>query len=154
VVRRESRLGTRTSPSASPQTQRFSARAWINHCWRCRRCRPVSVALVSLVLVAAWPAGAKQKKPVTRTIAGAVLDQAENGIGGASVELTDLQTGKKIAIYTEQGGRYQFSDLKFNDDYQVQATYKNQPSDLRKVSGLIQEAKVVVNLHIPPPKSE
>jgi carboxypeptidase family protein len=111
-------------------------------------------ALVSVCLLVAPSAGAKEKKPVTRTITGAVLDQAENGIAGASVELTDLRTGKKVAIYSEQGGRYEFDDLKPEDDYQVQASYKNQPSEVRKVTSLIRDMRVVINLHIPPPTSE
>jgi hypothetical protein len=111
-------------------------------------------ALACVVLLVASPAAAKEKKPVTRTITGTVLDPAENGIAGASVELTDLRTGKKVAIYSEQGGRYQFADLAPEDDYQIQASYKNQPSDVRKVTSLIRDMRVVINLHIPPPKSE
>jgi len=117
-------------------------------------CRRVLVAAVTVALLVAWPAGAKEKKPVTRTITGAVLDPAENGIAGASVELTDLRTGKKVEIYSQQGGHYEFADLKPEHDYQLQASYKNQPSDVRKVTALIQEMRVVINLHIPPPKSE
>ena len=134
--------------SASRPSTRLSAEARIGLCWL------MLAALVPVGRLAARPAGAKEKKPVTRTITGDVLDQAENGIAGASVELTDLRTGKKVAIYSEQGGRYEFADLKPEDDYQVQASYKNQPSDVRKVTALIQEMRVVINLHIPPPKSE
>ncbi|HME01147.1 MAG TPA: carboxypeptidase-like regulatory domain-containing protein [Terriglobia bacterium] len=134
--------------SASRPSRRSSAGA------RIRLCRLMLAALVSVVLLVARPAGAKEKKPVTRTITGSVLDQAENGIAGASVELTDLRTGKKVAIYSEQGGRYAFADLKPEDDYQIQASYKDQPSEVRKVTSLIREMKVVINLHIPPPKSE
>jgi len=111
-------------------------------------------AAVAVALLVVWPAAAKEKKPVTRTITGSVLDPAENGIAGASVELTDLRTGKKVAIYSQQGGRYEFADLKPDDDYQVQASYKNQPSEVRKVTSLIREMRVVIYLHIPPPKAE
>jgi len=134
--------------SASRPSSQLSAGTWIGVC------RLMLAALVSVFLLVARPAGAKEKKPVTRTITGSVLDPAENGIAGASVELTDLRTGKEVEIYSEQGGHYAFADLKPEDDYQVQASYKNQPSDVRKVTSLIQEMRVVINLHIPPPKSE
>ena len=117
-------------------------------------CPLIVAAPLCLLLLVAWPAGAKEKKPVTRTISGAVLDPAENGISGAGVELTNLRTGKQTAIYSEQGGHYEFADLDPHDDYQLQATYKNQTSDVRKVTSLIRDMRVVINLHIPPPKSE
>ncbi|MGO9271323.1 MAG: carboxypeptidase-like regulatory domain-containing protein [Terriglobia bacterium] len=138
----------RMQHSASRPSRRWRAGAGIG------LCRLILAAAVAVALLVAWPAGAKEKKPVTRTITGSVLDPAENGIAGASVELTDLRTGKKIEIYSQQGGRYEFADLKPDDDYQVQASYKNQPSEVRKVTGLIQEMRVVIYLHIPPPKSE
>jgi hypothetical protein len=144
----QGRMAIQTQRSASRPTGRLSAGVRIG------LCRLMLAALVSVVLLTAWPAGAKQKKPLTRTITGSVLDPAENGIAGASVELTDLRTGKKVAIYSEQGGHYEFANLKPEDDYQVQASYNSQPSDVRKVTSLIQEMRVVINLHVPPPKSE
>jgi len=134
--------------SASRPSRRWSAEAGIG------LCRLMLAAAVAVALLVVWPAAAKEKKPVTRTITGSVLDPAENGIAGASVELTDLRTGKKVAIYSQQGGRYEFADLKPDDDYQVQASYKNQPSEVRKVTSLIREMRVVIYLHIPPPKAE
>ena len=87
--------------------------------------------------------------------AGAValflLDEADNGISGAVVELTDLQTGKKVAIFTEEGGKYQFSDLERNHDYEVKASYKGVPSEVRKASSL-GEQQLILNLRIPPPQ--
>ena len=91
---------------------------------------------------------------MTRTITGAVLDRSENGIAGAGVQLTDLRTGKQIAIFAEQGGHYQFTDLDPGHDYQVQASYKTQTSESRKVTSLTGDMRVVINLHIPPPKAE
>jgi len=116
--------------------------------------RGLTLAAVTVVLLIVGSASAKEKKPVTRTISGVVLDPAENGITGAGVELTDLRTGKQVAIFAEQGGLYQFTDLDPGDDYQIQASFKNQTSEARKITSLTREMKVVINLHIPPPKSE
>ena len=44
-----------------------------------------------------------KKKPLTKTIQGEVLDGENNPIVGASVELTDVTTGKTLGIYSEVG---------------------------------------------------
>ncbi len=111
------------------------------------------LALTIAVCVLASPprVSAKEKK-VPRIVTGAVLDENDNGIAGATVVLTDLQTGKKDAIYTKDGGLYQFSDLRANHDYEVQASYKGVSSEVRKASSFDTRNKIVLNLKIPPGK--
>lgn len=96
---------------------------------------------------------AKQKKPPTKTIQGEVLDRTDNPIAGAAVQLTDTTTGKTLGIYSQTGGRYEFTELRPTDEYQVQATYKGQQSEVRHASSLDDRAIVVLNLSIPPPAS-
>jgi hypothetical protein len=96
---------------------------------------------------------AKENKP-TRVVTGVVSDEAENPIVGAAVVLTDLQTGKKNATYTREGGAYQFSDLQPTRDYEVQATHQGLASRVRKVSQFDPRNRIVLNLRIPPPKEE
>lgn len=100
------------------------------------------------------PLAAKKKKEVPRLVAGAVLDESDNPIVGASVVLTDLQTGKKGAIYTQEDGLYEFSDIQETRDYEVQATFKGLSSQVRKVSMFDNRKRIVLNLQIPPPKEE
>lgn len=96
---------------------------------------------------------AKRKKPPTsKTIVGQVLDASGNGIPGAAVEMTDLTTGKTLAIYAGPDGRFQFTDLKLTEDYQIRAHYKGESSDARKVSSWDTRTNLVLNLQIPPPK--
>ncbi len=118
--------------------------------------RACTLALVLAVLGLAWGAPSlmarKKKPPTTKTVRGQVLDASDNGIVGAAVEMTDLTAGKKTAIYTETGGHFTFTGLKTFDDYQFRATYKGQASETRKVSSWDTRMRVVVNLHIPPPK--
>lgn len=97
---------------------------------------------------------AKQKQPPTKTIQGNVLDGSSTPIVGAAVQLTDITTGKTLAMYSEAGGRYVFTELKPTDDYQVQATYKGQQSEIRKASSLNDENLIVLNLTIPAPASQ
>ena len=96
---------------------------------------------------------AKQKKVTSKTVTGQVLDPNDNGIDGATITLKDLQTGKAITMFTENGGRYQFTDLRFDHDYEIQATCKGAKSETRKVSSFDTRAKSVINFTFPPPSS-
>jgi hypothetical protein len=91
-----------------------------------------------------------KQKPVSRTVSGVVLDGSDNGLSGATVELTDLRSGKKFASYAGEGGEYHFSDLQPTHDYEVQATFKGVSSAVRKVSSADTRNKIVINLTISP----
>ena len=97
---------------------------------------------------------AKEQKKPSRVVTGVVSDEAENPIVGATVVLTNLQTGKKHAIYTGEGGAYQFSDLQTTRDYEVQAAHQGHVSQVRKVSQFDPRNRIVLDLRIPPPKEE
>lgn len=132
------KLGTRRScPDISPSVGKL---------WRAAIAAAVCVAVFSAPCLTA-----KEKKKISRTVAGAVLDQTETGIVGATVTLTDLQTGKKLAIYTKDEGHYQFSDLQPTHDYEVQASYKDTVSEVRKVSSVDTRRRIVINLKVSPP---
>jgi len=156
---------TGTDEARAPSGPRFAAWAGISVwsvadpvCGVTAR-RRAARGLVCLLAVSDWQLFlgadnglAKKKKETPRAISGRVLDDADNGISGAVVELTDLQTGKKAAIFSEEGGRYQFSDLERNHDYEVKASYKGAPSEARKAS-FLGEQQAILNLRIPPPQS-
>jgi hypothetical protein len=118
--------------------------------------RKAAAITALLVLTAvAWCASAglaKEKKLQTKTVSGVVLNESENGIEGAMVELADAQTGKVIDIYSQEGGAYQFTDLSFDHDYTVKATFKGVSSEVRHVSSVDLRARLVLNLTIPEPK--
>ena len=91
------------------------------------------------------------QEPTSRTVSGVVIDEAENPIQGAMIELTDLQTKKVLDIYSQEGGQYQFTDLRFDHDYTVKATYKGSSSEVRQVSSIDTRWHLVLNLTIPKP---
>jgi ABC-type transporter Mla subunit MlaD len=108
--------------------------------------------VVGTVLLSA-PAGvAKQKKPATKTVSGVVFDDAQNLIAGATVELTDVQTGKVLDIYSQEDGHYQFTDLLFSHDYKIRAMYNGASSEVRQVSSMDMRPRPVLDLVIPKPK--
>jgi hypothetical protein len=93
---------------------------------------------------------AKEKKKVTKAIVGVVVDAADNPIVGATVELNDVQSGKKLAKYSQESGKYDFADLDPKHDYEVQASFKSMSSEVRKVSSLDDRPRVVVNFTLTP----
>lgn len=77
----------------------------------------------------------KEKAPTTRMVTGKVVDEISGTpLKGAIVTLTDLGAHQKRETITKDDGRYRFEDLSFSVDYELQARYKNQTSDTRKLS--------------------
>lgn len=108
--------------------------------------------LAGVLLVGGVSGSAKDRRPTTRTISGTVYDDAQNTIPGASIELTDTQTGKVLDIYSQEAGEYQFTGLRFDHDYTVRAEYKGVSSETRKISILETRWTLVLNLTIERPK--
>jgi len=102
-------------------------------------------------LVRSVAPGCKRKEGLADS-GGTILDEANNGIAGATLSLTDLQTGKKLATYSKEDGQYQYSDLIPNHDYELQASYKGVLSEVRKVSSVDTRNRIVINFTFPPPK--
>jgi hypothetical protein len=107
-----------------------------------------SIHLLLVVLLLFSPAAmpAKDKTPTTRTVSGMVMDEAENPIKGATVELKDLQTQKVLDIYSQEDGQYQYSELRFDHDYTVQAAHNGLSSEVRQVSSIDTRWHMVLNL--------
>jgi Carboxypeptidase regulatory-like domain len=108
-------------------------------------CAVLACAPICLLVVCVPRSSAKEKKPVTKTIAGVILDGADNPIVGAAVELSDVQDNKKFAKYSQKDGRYQFTDLDPKHDYEVQVSFKGLSSEVRKVSTIDDRRIVVLN---------
>jgi len=94
---------------------------------------------------------AKDKQPTTRTITGTVFDDAGNTIQGAAIEVTDIQTGKVLDIYSQEDGQYQYTGLRFDHDYTIKAMYKGAYSETRKISMLETRWTLTLNLTITKP---
>jgi hypothetical protein len=131
----------------------------------CNLCKPrfrrlrerlgAAAALAAVVvLLCPLQTAAKKKPPITKTVTGKVFDAHYNPIANAVVSLTDLTNNKKLAIYSEQDGSFQFSGLSFNHDYEIRASYKGVSSEARKVSSWDTRDRLVMYLHIPPPAEQ
>jgi hypothetical protein len=114
-----------------------------------RRLVLASIGIAALSVLCARDLKAK-KKVISRTVTGVVLDKDDNPISGAVVEMTDTHTGKKLASYTADDGRYQFANLDAHRDYQLQARYQGLSSDVRTASSFDSSNRIILNLRIPP----
>lgn len=76
----------------------------------------------------------KGKNPTTRTVSGQVTDETGQVLQGALVTLTDKKTNQKTNFFTKKDGHYQFADLSFTRNYEVQARYKDKASVQRRLS--------------------
>ncbi len=133
---------------------------------------------IAMIAIAAAPAGAQQttdpnpghtpdvfldnhrpliqkkgKPPVARTVSGKVVDDAGQPLEGAMVILTNGKSGDRTEVVTKKDGRFNFDDVSFNIDYQLQARYKNLSSESRKLSQYDHAATVVRILEIEPGSS-
>lgn len=118
----------------------------------CGRGLKIAVLSVLLVACAGLPAGAvKDHQPTTRIVSGTVYDTAGNAVAGATVELTDLQTGKVLDIYSQGDGEYQYSDMRFDHDYTIKAMFKDASSEARKISLFETRWHLVMNLTVSKP---
>ena len=90
----------------------------------------------------------KQKAPTSRTVKGQVVDDTGQPLQGALVTLTNTKTHEKETFFTKQGGHYNFEDLSFSIDYELQAKYKDQTSEIRKLSQYDHSPRVVRILEI------
>ena len=118
-----------------------------------RKAKALTLVLLGTIGVLAAVTGpAKDRTPKTRTVRGVVFDDAQTPIDGAMVELTDLQTNKVWDIYSQEDGTYQFTDIRFDHDYTVQAKYKGGSSEVRKVSMFETRWTLDLNLTIAKPQ--
>lgn len=109
------------------------------------------LTVVVLASVLLGSAAAKDQQPTTRVVSGTVFDDGQKAIFGAAVELTDQQTGKVLDIYSQESGDYQYSDLRFDHDYTIKATYKGASSEVRKISMFDTRWHLVFNLTVTKP---
>ena len=92
----------------------------------------------------------KDKAPTTRTVTGKVVDDSGTPVEGALVTLTNDKTAEKRTSITKAGGRFDFDDVSFTVDYELDARYKDQITDKRKLSQYDHSAKVVRILTLAP----
>jgi len=96
-------------------------------------------ALAGALMAAAAAPGAAQdrrKEPLLKTVHGQVVDKGGNAISGAIVYLKNVQSKTVKSLFTDDEGRYRFSGLDPNADYEIHAEFKGDSSQTHRISTL------------------
>ncbi|MBV9156804.1 MAG: carboxypeptidase regulatory-like domain-containing protein [Acidobacteriaceae bacterium] len=94
------------------------------------------------------PKESKNKTPTSRSVTGKVVDGAGQPLQGALVTLTDPKNNENLTFITKKDGRYNFDDLSFTVDYQLQARYQDTVSPATKLSQYDHSPKLVRILEV------
>jgi hypothetical protein len=106
--------------------------------------------LVAGLSLFAAVAGAQDKKHEAqlRTVRGVVMDKSENPVSGSVVFLKNTRTNSVRSNYTDETGKYRFSGLDPNADYEVHAEKDGAKSPTRTISSFDSRKEIDLNLKI------
>jgi hypothetical protein len=114
--------------------------------------KPLQVLwLVSLVTLGVLVGVAQERK--LRTVRGIVVDRDENPAPRSVVYLKNRQTMMVRTYIADQEGRYRFSGLDPNVDYEIHAERGDLISAKRTISGLDGRQEIVIQLKLDKQKS-
>ena len=113
-----------------------------------------TVVLVALGLLMARP-GAAQKKgeQQLRTVHGSVTDKSDNPVPTSVVYLLNVKTQAVKTYIADDAGKFRFSGLDPNVDYEVHAEHEDLMSPTRTVSSFDSRRDIDVVLKLSHPKS-
>ena len=110
--------------------------------------RILRLALVlALVTVTAAAQDAKREAQL-RTVHGVVLDKSENLVSESVVFLKNTRTNVVRSSYTDATGKYRFSGLDPNADYEIYAEKEEAKSTTHTVSSFDSRKDISLNLKI------
>src|SRR5271168_4890950 len=103
--------------------------------------------ILTLASVAAVAQDAKREAQL-RTVHGVVLDKSENLISESVVFLKNTRTNVVRSSYTDNTGKYRFSGLDPNVDYEIYAEKEGAKSATHTVSSFDSRKDIGLNLKI------
>jgi hypothetical protein len=106
-----------------------------------------TVAILILVSITAVAQDAKREAQL-RTVHGIVEDKSENLVSESVVFLKNTRTNVVRSSYTDATGKYRFSGLDPNADYEVHAEKEGSKSPTRTVSSFDSRKDITLNLKI------
>jgi hypothetical protein len=109
-----------------------------------------ALALAATLLAPSMMEAAKKKKEApTRTVKGIVTDENENPLQ-AVVQLKNTRTMDVRSYYVREDGRYFFSGLDLNTDYEVRAFMDGWQEKTRRVSAFDDRMELFYQLTLKP----
>ena len=110
------------------------------------------VMLLALGLVGSMPAQDKKEKErreaQLRTVRGTVTDRDENPVADAIVYLKNVKTQMVKTTIADNDGKYRFSGLDPNVDYEIHAEHEDRASPTRTVSSFDSRKEIVIQLKL------
>lgn len=110
------------------------------------------LASVLVLLTLAFSLLAQSRKndddPNTRSVEGIVNDTGNKPVEGAVVQLKDSKTLQIRSFYTTQDGKYHFSGLSTNNDYELRAEHNGSSSGTKTLSNFDGRKIATVNLKL------
>jgi hypothetical protein len=90
----------------------------------------------------------KKADSAERTLTGTVVDKMENPVEGAVVQIKDTKTLRVRSFLTKTDGRYQFTGLSVDTDYEVKAERQGVASDVRTLTVYDTRKDPILNLKL------
>jgi hypothetical protein len=96
----------------------------------------------------------KDKDPNARQVEGTVKDSQENPVPGAVVKLKDTKSLQVRSFITKDDGKFRFTGLRKDIDYEVRADQSGRSSPMKTVSVFDDRKVVVITLKLEDKKEE
>jgi protocatechuate 3,4-dioxygenase beta subunit len=112
------------------------------------------VALLAIVLLSADAVSAQKGESKLRTVHGTVVNKDENPIASALVFLKNTRTQAVQTRITDETGRYRFSGLDPNVDYEIHAEHEDLTSSKRTLSSFDSRKEIDITLKVDKKKTE
>lgn len=113
----------------------------------------VSVALVILLMVGALVGQAQSGKKkgedsTIRNVEGTLTDVSGAPVAGGIVQLKDMKSLQVRSFITLEGGKFHFSGLSTNIDYEIKGQHNGADSDTKTLSVFDSRKEAVLNLKL------
>ncbi|MBV9502820.1 MAG: carboxypeptidase regulatory-like domain-containing protein [Acidobacteriaceae bacterium] len=113
--------------------------------------RKPAVLVIAFSISAILAASAVINEPYGRNISGTVTDKGGEPLKGAIVQLKNLTSLQVLSYITQTDGKYRFSGLHTETDYELRVLYKGNLSGAKRVGRLDSRKNKNVDLciHVP-----
>jgi len=112
----------------------------------------VSVALVFLLLAGMIAglaqSGKKKGEETIRNVEGTLTDAAGAPVANGIVQLKDMKSLQVRSFITLEGGKFHFSGLSTNIDYEIKGQYNGVETDTKTLSVFDSRKEAVLNLKL------
>jgi len=131
----------------------------VSKTWKAAPVAPSLLLLAAAVLLvssAASSAGAaaEQDRVRTRTVRGIVVDKDDNPVPASIVYLKNLKTTVVRTFIADDEGKYRFSGLDPNAEYEIYAEHEGLGSSKRTISSLDSRSEITINLRLDKKKGD